>query len=91
MESLKGKWICNQCVCLPVCSIFRATDGMTQCKYFYDRRGTAMWVIDYKKSWVNGQTYKVGHKCSNCGYFSKDPTSFCPHCGRSMKRAISDG
>lgn len=77
--------ICDKCVCLPVCENFRATGGVTNCIYFYQKKQQVNWVAFYQKGWRDGQKWMVGYTCTNCKGFAKDTSPFCPHCGAEMK------
>lgn len=72
--------LCEECVCAPVCSIFRATGGLARCVMFRSSR-TGKWVVRPSNP---EQVY-----CSECamilagvarGFF------YCPNCGAKMDK-----
>lgn len=82
--------LCEECVCAPVCSIFRATGGLARCVMFRSSRVEtkpivhARWIVESDdKGWKK-------HSCSNCGCFGRTDINvflnwdYCPHCGAQM-------
>lgn len=74
-----NKTICDECLCWPVCSIYRATNGVRHCKYFYAGSPHAKMVR--AKEPVSAV---LTMQCSACGAAMINLDNYCPNCGAKM-------
>ena len=80
--------MCDNCLCKPVCSIFRATGGNVKaCEHrVEERRG--VWVRVPSSDMMTGKAYKCS-RCDKMRYGSYLP-NYCQCCGADM-RGVKDG
>ena len=72
--------ICDNCVCMPVCEVYRATGGVARCKHrhegsFYATKLSATEVIEVT----------LTKRCSRCDCYMLETDHVCPGCGAIMK------
>lgn len=68
--------LCEECVCAPVCSIFRATGGLARCVMFRSLR-TGKWVVKDHGDFLL-------YHCSECDNPSAKARNYCAECGAQM-------
>ena len=75
MENSKEKRICDECACRQVCSTYRATGGVTKCRYLIPAE-------QYVKR-VRAEAHQVTMtmKCGRCGAYVLEQDHLCPQCG----------
>lgn len=82
MESLKEKWICDECACQPVCEIYRATGGVTRC----------CWMVPAERyvKRVRAEAHQVTMtmKCGRCGAYVLEQDHLCPGCGAMFDGSV---
>ena len=73
--------LCKDCVCQPVCSIYRATGGVAVCEYRYVEK-VGQWITKWHLD-PDGD-YKLFH-CSLCDVPNARLRRYCTYCGARMK------
>lgn len=90
--------LCEECVCAPVCSIFRATGGLARCVMFRSSQVEVKPIVHAR--WISRPGTLGDWHCSNCegallyevesyggGNYHDIKTvwsAYCPHCGAQM-------
>ena len=80
-DAQNAKDLCENCVCLPVCGVYRATGGTTQCK-FHQVENTGRWILKWHID-PDGD-YKLYH-CSECDTPNARERNYCNECGARMR------
>lgn len=81
--------VCNDCVCKPVCGVFRATGGITTCEFYCCERPfcgklRAHWIYKPMDTDVDVWLYH----CSACANLSARPRAYCAECGAKMEERV---
>ena len=82
METSRGKWICDECACKPVCGTYRATEGVTQCKYIVPAEQYV------KRFRAEGHQVTMTMKCGRCGAYVLEQDHLCPQCGARFDGSV---
>ena len=77
----KNKTICDECLCWPICSTYRATNGVRHCKYFY--AGSPHAKMERAKEPVS---VVLIMQCGRCGAHVLEQDHICPGCGAILDR-----
>lgn len=81
--------LCDECICQPVCEVYRATGGVGRCEHCHmvGRTYVASVVHGHWKDITGGMV--ILGDCSECKV--RQPvigTNYCKNCGAKMKRGM---
>ena len=82
MENLKGKRICEECACKPVCSTYHATDGVIRCCYVVPAERYV------KRIRAEAHQVVMMMKCGSCGAYVLEQDHLCPQCGAMFDGSV---
>ena len=77
MENLKQ---CKDCVCRPVCAVYRATGGMKECRFYHAPDAYADRLDADECVYV-----MLTKMCSRCKCHMLPQDHVCPGCGAIMR------
>ena len=78
---------CTQCVCNPICDIYKATGGVNECKFFYEKKQTARWIEQDGLCCCSACNWKAVrlYCCEEEGWVPLFAENYCPNCGAKME------